>query len=256
MALLSHCPEPVDAPAIAGAPLSPTRPSRVLWLDVARGVAIVAMVAYHLSFDLSLFGYVDWAVTSDPAWRTFAASIASTFLFLVGVSLVLAHGERIRWRPFARRLALVAAGAAAVTAGTVALMPTPIYFGILHAIALYSVVGLAFVRAPAALTALVALAVFVLPHVVRDPLFASPWAYPLGLAPNNPITLDYEPVFPWLGATLAGIAFARLATLHPTEGAVPAPLRWLRALGRWSFVIYLVHQPVLFGLFMEVGALS
>ncbi|RAH96992.1 hypothetical protein DLJ53_30415 [Acuticoccus sediminis] len=229
---------------------------RVAWLDAARGVAIVAMVLYHGSFDLLFFGYVDWPVTSHPLWRAFAAGIASTFLFLVGVSLVAAHGNGIRWRPFLKRLAWVVAGAAAVTIGTAFAMPMPIYFGILHAIALFSVLALPFVRAPVALTAAVAAVVFVLPHVWRDALFYAPWAYPFGLAPHMPVTFDYEPIFPWFAVTLLGVVAGRLVRLVPGEKPVGPVWRRIAVLGRWSFPIYLLHQPVLFGALMGIAMLT
>ena len=214
------------------------------------------MIAYHLSFDLYFFRFVDWPVTTNPAWRGFAAGIASTFLFLVGVSLVAAHGNGIRWRPFLKRLAMVVAGAAAVTLGTYFAMPVPIYFGILHAIATFSVLALPLVRAPVWVIVLVAAAVFALPHFARDPLFEAAWAYPLGLAPQLPITFDYEPIFPWFGATLLGLIVGRLMALRPTAPPIPAPWRALAWLGRWSFVIYLAHQPVLFGALLAIVSLA
>ncbi|MEM8854816.1 MAG: heparan-alpha-glucosaminide N-acetyltransferase, partial [Pseudomonadota bacterium] len=161
-------------PEGASGPAPAARSPRALWLDVARGWAIIAMVVYHLAFDLTLFGYVDWPVVSHPLWRGFAASIASTFLFLTGVSLVYAHGTGMRWRPFWRRFAVIALAAGAVSVATYFAMPSPIYFGILHAIATFSVLALAFLFAPVAVTLVAAAAVLVLPFVYRDPLFAAP----------------------------------------------------------------------------------
>lgn len=251
MALLSR---PVSATVSAAAPASPRR--RLLWLDAARGVAILAMIAYHFSFDLYYFGYVDWPVTSAPGWRAFAASIASTFLFLVGVSLVAAHRDGIRWRPFLRRLAWVAAGAAVVTLGTAFAMPVPIYFGILHAIALFSLMALPFVRAPVVVTAVAAAAVFALPFLWRDAMFAAPWGYPFGLAPQMPVTFDYEPIFPWFASTLLGVVTGRLLTLTPRAADAGPVWGFIARLGRWSFPIYLLHQPVLFGALLAIAMLT
>lgn len=218
------------------------------------------MIVYHAAFDVMLFGLADWRVNADPAWRTFAAAIASSFLFLSGVSLAYAHGRpvgaspdsagRIRWRSFLWRLAVLVVAAGTVTLGTALAMPVPIYFGILHAIALFSVLALPFRNAPPALTAVVAIAVLALPFFWRAPIFAEPWFYPVGLAPIPPIALDYEPIFPWLGATLLGVAAGRLL---PRGGAIAppalAPIAWM---GRWTLAIYLIHQPVLFAIFSLV----
>nr|WP_269751198.1 heparan-alpha-glucosaminide N-acetyltransferase [Acuticoccus mangrovi] len=224
------------------------RRQRLGWLDVARGVALVAMIVYHGSFDLMFFGIVDWPVTSAPAWRGFAAAIAGTFLFLVGVSLVAAHPARIRWGSFWRRFAIIVAAAAVVTVGTYFAMPVPITFGILHAIATFSVLALPFLFAPAWLTGLAAVVVFVLPFVFRSAIFEAAWLVPFGLAPVAPITFDYEPIFPWFALTLAGIATAR--TMDLAGGPAPAGTGWLALMGRNSLLIYLVHQPILFTLVM------
>ena len=70
-----------------------------------RGVAIVAMVVYHTAFDLSARSLIPVDILRDPAWIVFARSIASTFLLLVGVGLVLATRRGLRPKPYLRRLA-------------------------------------------------------------------------------------------------------------------------------------------------------
>lgn len=227
--------------------------ARIVWLDVARGGAIVAMVIYHFAFDLLLFGLVDWPVDRHPLWRGFAAGIASTFLFLAGAALVVAHGEGVRWGPFWRRVAVVGAAAFAVTVATVFTMPAPIYFGILHAIALFSVLALPFLFAPAWVTLAVASVVLILPAVFRHPIFEGPVFYALGLSPTVPYTFDYEPIFPWFAVTLLGVVAGRNVPM--VRGVVPKKLRPLSFMGRFSLLIYLLHQPVLFGGLMGVTML-
>ena len=73
---------------------------RFAMVDIARGVAIIAMVAYHLCWDLSYFRFIAPDVGYDPEWVLIARSILAVFLFLAGVSLVLGHGDGIRWRSF------------------------------------------------------------------------------------------------------------------------------------------------------------
>src|SRR5690606_3045260 len=90
----------------------------------------------------------------------------------VGVSLVLAHGNGIRWKNFWKRLARIVAAAAAITVATRFATPDSfIFFGILHHIALASVLGLLFVRLPAFVTAIAALLVVAAPHYLRMPVF-------------------------------------------------------------------------------------
>src|SRR5688572_15752760 len=131
-----------------------SRPARLPAIDAARGVAIVAMVVYHFAWDLGFFGFISADVGGDLGWRIFARSIAGSFLALVGVSLVLATRNGLNRGRFLRRLGVIAAAAAAITLVTRIVFPeTYIFFGILHAIAVSSVLGLAFVRAPILLVA-------------------------------------------------------------------------------------------------------
>ena len=105
------------------------------------------MASYHFTWDLEFFGYTDPGLTAFGWWRLYARCIASTFLFLVGVSLFLAHGRQIRWPGFWKRFAMIAVAALAISLITRIATPDGfIFFGILHEIALASLLGLAFLR--------------------------------------------------------------------------------------------------------------
>src|SRR5690606_4647047 len=125
---------------------SPPR-RRIELVDCARGLALVAMAIYHFTWDLDFFGYIEPGSSVVGGWRIFARSIAISFLFIVGFSLFLANGTGFRRGPFFKRLALIVAAALAITAVTMLATPEAfIFFGILHHIALASVLGLAFLR--------------------------------------------------------------------------------------------------------------
>ena len=231
-------------------------------VDIARGVAIIAMVAYHLCWDLSYFRFISANVGYDPQWVLIARSILAVFLYLVGIGLVLGHGSGIRWAGFWRRWLFVVAGALAISVATYFVFPQSfVYFGVLHAIALFSLMGLAFVRTRLWLAIVVAAIVIALPFFYSDPLFnEKAWSW-LGFWQVPPPTNDLVPVFPWFGAVLSGIIAtrltlasgwsARLAAIAPS-GRLP---RLLALLGRWSLLIYLLHQPILLGLVYPAAAL-
>jgi uncharacterized membrane protein len=168
-------------------------------IDLARGFALLAMAIYHFAWDLEFFGYVEPGTTQVGGWRFFARSIATSFLFLVGASLVLAHAKGVNWKSFAKRIAMVAGAAGAITLATWIAVPDAfIFFGILHHIALASVLGLAFLRMPLALVLIAAALVFAAPHFLRMPFFDHPALWWLGLAPQNPRSNDYVPWRPSL----------------------------------------------------------
>lgn len=241
--------------AVAQSAAAQGKPPRLAAIDLARGAAVVAMIVYHFAWDLSNAGLIAVDVGVDPRWRWFAHLIAATFLGLVGISLVLADQGGWRRGAFLRRLGLIVAGALGVSVATWFVFPDAfVFFGILHAIAVASVVALPFLRLPAWAALLAAAACFAAPALVTGPAFNTPLLWWLGLASAPPPSVDFVPVFPWVGVTLAGVAAARLAlAARPLAfWARPQPsgplAQGLAFLGRWSLVIYLAHQPILFGL--------
>jgi uncharacterized membrane protein len=232
-------------------PLTPARPRRIEAVDVGRGVALLAMFIYHFAWDLSYFRLIRTDVAADPAWRWFAHVIAGSFLALVGASLVLAARGGIERGAFLRRLGLVAGAAALVTIGTYFFMPYAyVFFGILHHIAVASVLGLAFLRLPVALTALAAAIAFALPFLAVHTALDQPWLLWTGLSRLPVNSGDFVPLFPWFGCVLAGMVLARLALSHIGEERLSAfraqarPWALLALMGRHSLPIYLVHQPL------------
>lgn len=234
----------------------PTVPDkrRIVVFDIARGLALVAMAIYHFGWDLEFFGYFAPGMTEHGGWKLFARAIAISFLALVGISLFLAHEREFNWRPFWRRLVMIAMAALAITLVTWIAVPNAfIFFGILHEIAVASVLGLAFIALPAPVTLLAAAAVIALPHYFRAPFFDHPALWWLGLSTTPPHSNDYVPVFPWFGMVLIGIGAARAARRSGLLARLAEfrPGRWSRPLtfiGRHSLAFYLVHQPVLISL--------
>lgn len=245
----------IDSPPAAG------RGTRLAGIDALRGTALLAMILYHLSWDVSAHGLTTVDVANSLGWKIFARTIAGTFLALVGVSLVLATRGGFRLAPFLRRLAIIIAAAGLVSLGTYWFLPQAfVFFGILHAIAVSSILALAFLRAPVWLTILVAVFFLAAPHFLASPTFDAPGWLWLGLATDPPPTIDYVPIFPWFGAVLLGVAAGRMLVAHPGgwfgawRASGPAG-RFLVLAGRWSLPIYLIHQPILLGILFVVAPL-
>ncbi|MEM0947019.1 MAG: heparan-alpha-glucosaminide N-acetyltransferase [Pseudomonadota bacterium] len=222
---------------------------RILWVDMARTLALICMVVFHIVTDLALFGHIPPHTPVTGGWAVFSRLIAGSFLFLAGLSLVLAHGAHISWRSYWRRLATILGAAGLVTLATwIAIPDTFVYFGILHSIAAAGIVGLCFLRAPVWLTIMAAGFIYVAPDLLRDDVFNGPWLLWLGLGTEVRPTIDYEPVLPWLAPALMGIVAGRLAVTCDLWQRMPLPppgsavLAWP---GRNSLAIYLIHQPVL-----------
>ncbi len=224
-------------------------------LDVARGLAIIAMILFHFTWDLGFFGIVDYDISFTPEGRLLAHCIAGSFLFIVGMSLALAARNGLRVKPYLRRLRYVAGAAIIVSIGTFFTMPDDwIFFGVLHCIALSSLLALPFLSAPIVLIAASAALSIAAPFFIYFPIFDKPWLFWLGLNHVLPRTNDYVPLFPWLGVVLSGVVVARLIEKKPGisewfQRPRFTPIsRYLARLGRFSLPIYLLHQPILMGL--------
>lgn len=227
--------------------------SRLAAVDIIRGLAVLAMVSYHLSWDLAYAGFVSWDVTGDPPWRAYAMAIAGSFLCLSGLSLVLSTRAGLVAGRYFRRVLKIGAAAGLVSLATRLAFPDAwVFFGILHMIAVGSLLAYPLLYArPLSLLALAALAL-ALPWIARSPAFDAPLLWPLGLSATTPLANDYVPIFPWLAPMLAGMAVGRLVVDGhlplPRVAAESRPGRLTAFLGRWSLPIYLAHQPILFGL--------
>lgn len=237
-----------------------TKIPRIALIDMARGISLIAMAVFHFNFDLELSGLVEPGHISQLHWVNFARVIAASFLMLVGFSLALSHMNGIRWRGFWIRFAKVTIAALIITIATYFATPDMfIFFGILHEIALASLLGLLFLRLPWGLVAIIALFVLISRDTLRTELLDAPIWWWSGLSQIIPRSSDYEPIFPWFGWVLAGISAAKLSEkkdwltlLAKIQLDEPLPIariaKFLQFLGRNSLLFYLAHQPIMIAL--------
>jgi len=250
------------AGGIAGAATASRRPGavntgeRIGAIDALRGSALLPMFVYHFAFDLRFYGVTNADFERDIFWLAFRALIVGTFMTLVGVSLALAERAHATPRHFWRRVAIIALCALLATVASRVLFPqTFIYFGILHAIAVATVLAWPLAKRPR--TALVVGVVVIAAGVLwSNPMFdARPLSW-IGFVTKKPATEDYVPLAPWGGFVAVGIATGHWLVRRGFGALAPlvAAPAWLRWLGRHSLFVYMVHQPILLGaLWLAVG---
>lgn len=214
-------------------------------LDGWRTLAIALMTVYHFLYDLALFGVISWQQLFSPALNVMQKFTCGSFILLAGAS---ARFSRSNLR---RGIIVLAAGIAvelgAMVGGQI------IHFGILHfmgvSMVLYHFLGKFLQKCPPAIL-LAASAVFygLTAWWTSVTTVSVGWLYPLGLLSPGFHSADYFPLLPWFFLFLAGTVLGgwcldhrdhRLLTL-----SLPGVLTWP---GRHSLLIYVLHQPVLFG---------
>lgn len=235
--------------------MSRPQPVHSRWdaIDAVRGAAVMAMIAYHFAFDLVHFGWLRADPYNDLRWIGSRTAILSSFLLVAGISLALAQANRESALHFWKRIAKVAGAALLVSIGSwIVFGERFIWFGVLHAIAVISVLSRPLLRLHRwlILVGIVAIAIGATVHLA---LFDQPLLRWIGMATMKPQTEDYVPILPWMGVSLigAGLMFALLSRSQSTarirQWTMPAALLPVGWLGRHSLLIYLVHQPLIFG---------
>ena len=229
--------------------------SRYPLIDALRGSAIVMMVVFHFCFDLSLFKHVNFDFYHSPYWLNFRIIIVSLFTFIMGMSLHLAHKQGIHWQKYIKRTGILLGCALLITVTTYFTSGERfIYFGILHFIFVASIVAIPFLRLYWG-NLILGSAILIFANRYENPLFHKPYLHWIGFMQYKPATDDYAPLLPWFGIVLLGMFFARWAVSENHFGYIQAwrpkfPLtRGLAFIGVYSLLIYMLHQPIFFGLF-------
>lgn len=225
--------------------------SRIWELDALRGVCILCVIVVHFLFDLSFFGGLDLTL---PAWYVFLQEYGGAiFVVLSGVCVTLGS-KSVR-----RGLIVFACGMliTAVTYGMYRLgmsgADVVVKFGVLHLLGVCMLVYPAFKKLPPAALALLGLAIAITGYAIRGIIVPQRWLFPLGLTYEGFTSSDYFPLFPQLGYFLIGAAIGKTAyrekrTLLPGSFQETGIARFFCWCGRQSLFIYLLHQPIVYGL--------
>lgn len=225
------------------------RSTRYLEIDLLRSLAIVLMVIYHTAFDLWYFYGFDIDVFSG-GWWLLARGTAILFLLLVGVSFVLSSRTCSDflsvWKKCWKRGMVVFVCAMLITLVTWVLDPSVyIRFGVLHCIAV-SLFVLPLFRRLGLWNIVVGAGIVLLGFVIKGQNSTVSLLIPFGFVPVDFSTLDYFPLFPWLGVIVMGVGIGQLLfRFHLWGERIGQPPLLFRVLSQHSLATYLLHQPIL-----------
>ena len=226
--------------------------------DNIRGLTLISMIAYHACWDLVYIFGKDWDWYRSAAAYLWQQSICWTFLLLSGFCWSL--GRRPLWRGLE-----VSAGGALVTAATLLFMPeNRVVFGVLTLLGASMLLLIpldGFLRKIPPQAGLAgAFGLFFLlrnvnggflgfeawrPAALPEGLYSGLVSAFFGFPPADFFSTDYFSLLPWFFLFLAGYFLHKLFPSPLPAGGRPWPL--LHTLGLYSLPIYLLHQPVVYG---------
>lgn len=221
---------------------------RIQVIDGIRGFSILLMVIHHFLYDLTeLCNAPEWIFT-NPVFDSLHYFFAGLFILLSGVSSLYSSSN-------VKRGVKTLACAMIITLVSW-FMGSPIWFGILHLLGtcmvFYGLTHKLWDKIPQTL----ACAIYILGIIICSPLTGGVlcslrhlWMF--GWIYDGFLSYDYFPLLPWLFVFLLGTCLGA----YIKEGRMPKGFYTMKVpvlsdIGQKTLLIYMLHQPVLYGLIL------
>lgn len=239
---------------------------RVNGIDFIRGLAVINMVLYHLLYDLVyIFGVsIGWFTLSKVYY--WQQAIVITFVFISGISCSFSK-QNIK-----RGIEIFFCALILSLVTYIALPREFIAFGILHflgiSIILFGVLRKTLDKIPNILGALSSFILFLVTKGIPRGfigvgdiklfelpygLYNSDYWFWLGFPGKNFSSGDYVPMFPWFFLLLLGYFTWKFISSYSYPkwfARIKVPvINWI---GKKSLWIYMVHQPILYGILLLI----
>ena len=219
-------------------------------LDTYRGFVIINMIAFHFLYDVFMAFGLDKSWYFQPTNRIWQQFICWSFILLSG--WVWSYG---RVKALKRGIFLNICGLLITAVTAVAIPSELIIFGILNFIGCATLLMLPLEKLLKKIPAPLGLTLFFLLFIAF--YYCNTWSIsvdsvfliPVGFPPRSFYSSDYFPLLPWFFLYVTGYYLGRL--LENKKGFlricnVKIPV--LDIIGRRSVWIYLIHQPICYGL--------
>lgn len=236
---------------------------RIHLIDELRGIAIFCMIFYHAFYTVGVLFNMGWAMVLLKFFMPAEPYFAGLFILISGVASNLSHSNLER----GVKLLFIAFAVTIVTYFSLG-KEYMISFGILHMLAvcmmLYGVLNKYLKLVPSALGIIFNVVLFVFTFNVQSGSVGFPFIlnikipaewyntsflFMFGLPDKNFVSSDYFPLLPWLFLFFAGTYIGRIGMKKKfPKFMYTKRVSFFAFLGRHSLIIYLVHQPVIYGI--------
>lgn len=243
---------------------------RIYLMDELRGFAVFCMVFYHGFYTLAYLYNLQAGLILLNFFMPAEPYFAGLFMLIAGVSSDLSHSNL-------KRGVKLLGIALAVTLVTYFVVPQDvIVFGILHFLAvcmiLYGLLKPISDRFRFSWVQIAACAALFLctkgisrgylglsPQLgvmLPDVLYRTNWLAPLGIFNSKFVSSDYFALLPWIFVFAAGTFLGKLAAQGKFPAfAYPSRIPFFSWIGRHALILYIVHQPVIYGVCYVVSSL-
>ena len=240
---------------------------RYALLDELRGLDLISMMLFHVCWDLVFLFDMNMGWYAGTPGRLWQQAICWVFILLSGFCAPFG-------RHMLRRGVTVFAAGALVTAVTLVFMPEDrVVFGVLtflgSAMLLTGVLEPLLKKIPPAAGLAVSAVLFALTYhlderwlgfgglrlALPDAWYANYFTAFFGFLPFDFYSTDYFALLPWLFLFWAGYYLHKAVgrrRMEPLRRPVCPALGWM---GRHSLLLYLLHQPVIYGVLSAAAVL-
>lgn len=234
-------------------------------LDTLRGITLLSMITYHACWDLVYLCGKDWAWYRSEWAYLWQQSICWTFILLSGYCFSMGR------KPWKRGLMAFGGGVLVSLVTVIAMPDAPAICGVLTLLGSATLLTVplreVLERMNPRLGLAASFSAFLLLRDINtgflgfegaqiaqlpEALYRSYLTAYLGFPPVGFVSSDYFSLLPWLFLFWTGYFLYRL---HSGERKTGLRLPVITAMGRHSLLIYLLHQPVLYGALMLFGLL-
>ncbi len=195
------------------------------------------MILYHFLVDVEMIFEIPIGVFEMPI-VLLARAVATLFIFLLGMSAVIKfekikkEGVEIVLLYFGKRAIQIGLWAGVISLVTYFLFPDNfIFFGILHFMSISLILIVPFLYWKNKITLLIFGILLICLGFAFQNIFL-----------KNISSLDYFPLLPWFGVVILGMIMGRIIKFNKS-----IKTNFLANIGQKSLLIYLLHQPILWG---------
>lgn len=236
--------------------------NRYQLLDTIRGIVLVSMIIYHATWNMVYIYGMDWAWYKSYGAYLWQQSICWTFILLSGFCFSLGR------RHLKSGLTVFGSGVLVTVATLIAMPQNRVVFGVLTCIGscilILSLIEKILLRIPALPGVVISFLLFLFTKNINSGYLGvadirvveipGNWyrnyitAY-LGLPFRGFYSTDYFSVFPWIFLFVTGFYLYHICSKQGffNRKFIEKGIRVFSFLGRHSLLIYLIHQPVIYG---------